>query len=455
MLQLTLHHIISDGWSQGVMLGELSALYGAFSQGLPSPLAPLPIQYADYALWQRSWLQGEVLEGQVRYWKERLAGAAPSLELPTDRPRPAVASYRGGVVPFGFSAELSASLQQLGRTQGATLYMVLLAAFQVLLSRWSGQKDILVGSPIAGRTHRETEALIGFFVNTLVLRTDLSANPTFEQLLDQVKRTTLDAYAHQDLPFEKLVETLQPVRDLSRQPVFQVNFTFQNLPQQAEGSALHFRDIQLSGIGSERVTAKFDLTLFLEETAAGPRGAFEYATDLFERETIERLVGSFETLLRGIVERGEERVSSLPLLSEAERDQLLVQWNRTEREYPQDRCIHELFAEQAARTPQGIALQYEEQSLSYAELEARANQLAHYLRSLGVGPDVIVGLCVERSIEMVVGLLGILKAGGAYLPLDPEYPPERLAFMLEDAQAPLWWSTNAALVAASPSLAVV
>ena len=259
--------------------------------------------------------------------------------------------------------------------------MVLLAAFQVLLSRWSGQKDILVGSPIAGRTHRETEALIGFFVNTLVMRSDLSADPSFKALLEEVRQNTLSAYAHQDVPFEKLVETLQPARDLSRQPVFQVNFTFQNLPQQAEGSALHFRDIQLSGIGGERVTAKFDLTLFMEETAAGLRGAFEYATDLFDRQTIERLVVSFETLLKGIIERGEERVSSLPLLSEAERDQLLVQWNRTQREYPQDRCIHELFAEQAARTPQGIALQYEEQSLSYAELEARANQLAHYLRS--------------------------------------------------------------------------
>jgi amino acid adenylation domain-containing protein len=337
------------------------------------------------------------------------------------------------VVPFALSEPLSEGLQELGRRSGATLYMVLLAGFQVLLSRWSGQKDIVVGSPIAGRTHRDTEGLIGFFVNTLAMRGDLSANPRFEELLAQVKRTTLEAYAHQDLPFEKLVEELQPVRDLSRQPICQVNFTFQNQPRES----FELPDVRWSGLSGGHVTAKLDLTLFISETPSGLCGAIEYATDLFDRQTIQRLSGHFETLLGGIVADPEQRVAELPLLSVAERERLLVQWNATEAPYKWGRCLHELLAEQATRTPQAAALVFGDQQLSYGQLEERSNQLAHHLVSLGVGPDVIVGLCVERSLEMVVGLLGILKAGGAYLPLDPQYPAQRLAHMLQDAQVPV------------------
>ena len=359
-----------------------------------------------------------------------MAGAPPSLELPTDRVRPAVASFKGGAVTFALSEQLSLGLQELSRREGVTLYMVLLAAFQVLLSRWSGQKDIVVGSPIAGRTHRETEGLIGFFVNTLAMRADLSANPTFREFLGQVKETTLGAYAHQDLPFEKLVEELQPVRDLSRQPIYQVSFVLQNQPREA----LELPGLRLRGWGGEQTTSKFDLTLTVFETPVGLRGVFEYATDLFERQTIERLADHFERLLEGIVADAQRRCGDLPLLSAAERQQLLVEWNATQTEYPHQSTLAELFAEQAARTPEAVALVYADQQVRYGELDRRANQLAHDLRALGIGPDVIVGLCLERSVELVIGLLGILKAGGAYLPLDPDYPPERLQFMLQDAQ---------------------
>jgi pristinamycin I synthase-3/4 len=324
-------------------------------------------------------------------------------------------------------------LQDLGRREGVTQYMLLLAAFQVLLSRWSGQKDIVVGTPIAGRTYRETEGLIGFFLNTLVMRTDLSVDPPFVELLGQVREATLGAYAHQDIPFEKLVEELHPVRDLGRQPLFQVLFALQNLPPES----FELPGLRLQPVGGTHVMAKFDLSLYLQETPSGLRGAFQYATDLFDRETIERLAGHFETLLGGIVADPGRRTGDLPLLNAAERHRLLVEWNATQADYPHEHCLHELFAQQAARTPDAVAVVYEDRELSYAELERRSNQLGRHLRALGVGPDVTVGVCVERSPELVIGLLGILKAGGAYLPLDPEYPPERLAFMLEDANAPV------------------
>ena len=431
---MTMHHIASDGWSQEILIRELSLLYAAFVAGRGSPLGDLPVQYADYTLWQRDWLRGETLARQVGYWKERLAGAPAALDLPTDRSRPAVASHRGAAVhQFALSRELSTGLGELSRREGATLYMVLLAAFAMLLGRWSGQSDIVIGTPIAGRTHRQTEGLIGFFVNTLALRTDLSGDPSFRALLGRVKETALGAYAHQDLPFEKLVEALQPVRDLSRQPVFQVLLALQNVPQEQ----LLLPGLRLQRLAEEQVTAKFDLSLYLFETASGLQGSFEYATDLFDGSTIERLADQFERLLQGIAAAPDRRLSSYALLSDAERHQLVKAWNATAAEYPREACVHDLFAEQAARTPEAIALVYEDEQLSYGELDRRSNQMAHHLRGLGVGPEVVVGLCVERSAAMVIGLLGILKAGGAYLPLDPGYPPARLAYMLRDAKAPV------------------
>jgi len=369
----------------------------------------------------------------VQYWKRQLEGAPPSLELPTDRPHPPVQSFKGAVSPFALSAELSRGLQDLASRCGATLYMVLLAAFQVLLSRWSGQKDIVVGSPIAGRTHRETEGLIGLFVNTLVMRSDLSGNPTFTELLAQTKETTLGAYEHQDIPFEKLVDEMQPARDLSRQPIYQVNFTFQNLPAESLLVPVE-RGLRTRFLGVGHVTAKVDLGLYVQEAGSGLQGALEYATDLFDRPTIEGLAGSFRTLLAGIMAHPEQRVAALPLLSHVERHRLLVEWNATESQSANAGIVCDLIAEQVARAPHAAALEFGGKTLTYAELDSRSNQLAHYLQSVGVGPDVIVGFCVERSLEMVVGLLGIWKAGGAYLPIDRQSPPERLAFMLDDAR---------------------
>ncbi|MGH3582238.1 MAG: non-ribosomal peptide synthetase, partial [Mycobacterium sp.] len=446
---VTLHHIVSDGWSMGVLVEELVSLYGAYVRGENSPLAELAVQYADYALWQRSWLQGEVLERQVGYWRNRLSGAPAALELPTDRPRPAVASHAGGSVPVRLPAVLKDRLMELGRREGATLYMVLLAAYQALLKAYSGQDDIVVGSPIAGRRRQELEGLIGFFVNTLVLRTDLSGDPTFRELLGRVKETALGAYAHQDLPFEKLVEELRPVRDLSRQPVFQAVLALQNAPM----GALEAPGLTLRPAGGAQVTSQFDLSLFVWETADGLQGYLEYATDLFERSTIERLSGHLEVLLDGIVADPGRRLSALPVLGAAERRLVVEEWNATQAAYPAERCVHELFAEQAARTPDAVAVVFEDDRLTYGELEARSNQLAHHLRELGVGCETIVALCVERSLEMVVGLLGILKAGGTYLPLDPDYPAERLAYMLGDAGVRVLL-TQAGLAGRLPATAV-
>jgi amino acid adenylation domain-containing protein len=430
---VTMHHIVSDGWSIGVLFGELAALYQAYVQDRPSPLPELAIQYADYAIWQRGWLQGATLERQVGYWTDRLHRAPAALDLPTDRARPAAQSFAGGTVAFALPRNLSAKLTELGRRESATLYMVLLAAYQLLLKRYSGQDDIVVGSPIAGRSRQELEGLIGLFVNTLAMRTDLSGDSTFRELLRRVKEVALGAYAHQDLPFEKLVEELHPVRDLSRQSVFQVSLALQNTPQEA----LKLPMLTLRPVAGDHRTSHFDLTLFVQETDAGLRGTAEYATDLFDRETVERLLGHFEVLLEGIVADPERRLSELSLLGEAERHRLLEEWNDTAADYPRDKCLHELFGEQASRAPDAVAVIHEDERLTYAELDHRANRLAHHLRGLGVGPEVVVGLCVERSLEMVVGLLGVLKAGGAYLPLDPDYPAERLAYMVSDARVPV------------------
>jgi amino acid adenylation domain-containing protein len=429
VLLLVTHHIASDGWSSGILSRELATLYQAFSQGEANPLPELPIQYADYAVWQRNWLQGEVLQTQLSYWKQQLT-EVPALVLPTDRPRPAIQSYRGTKQSCVFSKALSERLQALSRNEGVTLFMTLLATFQTLLHRYTGQEDIVVGSPIAGRTRPETEGLIGFFVNMLVLRNDLSGNPTFRELMNRVRKTALEAYEHQDIPFEKLVEELHPDRDLSRSPLFQVMLTHQNVPRQTR----QLPDLTVSPVEINNETAKFDLSLYTWEMPEGLKATLEYNTDLFNDTTISRMLGHFHTLLQGIVANPEQRLSDLPILTEAERQQLLVDWNDSKRDYPKDKCIHELIEEQVERSPDAVAIVFEEKQLTYRELNLRANQLAHYLQQLSVGPEVIVGICMERSLEMLVAVLAVLKAGGAYVPLDPSYPKERLAFMLEDAE---------------------
>jgi amino acid adenylation domain-containing protein len=433
VLLATMHHITGDGWSLGVLIRELTTLYEAFSDGRPSPLPDLSIQYADYAHWQRGWLQGEVLAKQLSYWKQQMAGAPPVLELPTDYPRPKGQSFRGAQQSIEFSERLSAQLQQLSRREGVTLFMTLLAVWQILLSRYSGQQDIVAGSPTANRNHSETESLIGFFVNTLVLRTDLSGDPRFVELLRRVREVALGAYAHQDVPFEKLVEELQPERDLSRSPLFQVMLVLQNAPQTTVQIT---SDLQVGEISLENQTEKFDLTLTMSETPEGRlQSVWGYNPDLFAKSTIERMMAHFEMLLESVVTNPEQHLSELALLTAEEREQTLVDWNDTAVEYPREKLLHQLFEEQVTRTPEAVVIAYEGEQLSYRELNERANHLAHYLQSLGVGPEVLVGICVERSIEMMVGLLGILKAGGAYVPIDPTYPPERLSFMLADCRA--------------------
>ena len=425
------HHIVCDGWSVGVLVKEIAALYEAFSRGGVSPLPELRIQYADFAVWQREWLRGEALEQQLSYWRTQLSGAPPVLELPTDRPRPAVQTYRGASHSFHVSTEVSAGLKALSRSEGATLFMTLLAAFKVLLSRYSGQTDIVVGTPIAGRNRVELEPLIGFFVNTLVLRTQVSPAAKFSQLLESVREACLGAYAHQDVPFEKLVEELQPERDMSRGPLFQVMFILQNMPEVA--ATLNELELRVEAIPD--TTAKFDLSLEMIETNTRLEGAIKYNTDLFDAATVERMGQHFQQLLQGIVARPDTELSRLPLLTEAEIEQQLIEWNDSGVEYPRNLTLHQLFESQADATPDAIALVYEDEQLTYRQLNERANALAEQLRQFGVGPETVVAVCFERSLNLVVSLFAILKAGGAYLPLDPAYPRERLRFMLEDARA--------------------
>ncbi len=437
VLLLGMHHIASDGWSMDILFHELSALYAAYRAGGESPLPELPGQYADYAVWQREQLAGDALDRQLAYWRERLAGAPELLELPTDRPRPAVQTFRGATVPAAFSGPVLERLQALGRSEGATLYMVVLAAFQVLLSRYSGSEDVVVGSPVAGRTRKEVEALIGFFVNTLVLRTDLSGDPSFREVLRRVRATTLGAYEHQEVPFERLVAELQPERSLSHAPLFQVAFALEETGGGEGALAGLLPGLEVSAVEAERAIAKFDLYLALSATGQGLRGELNYSTDLFERSTIERMLGHLERVLEQAAADADARLSRLELLGEAERALVLEAWNRTEAEYPADRCIHELFEAQAARTPEAVAVRFEEDSLTYRELNERANQLAHSLRRRGVGPEVRVGICLQRGLETVVSILAVLKAGGAYVPLDPAYPAERIAYMLADSGVPV------------------
>ena len=435
LFSLTMHHIIGDGWSMDVFYRELTVLYEAFSAGQPSPLSELPIQYADFAAWQRQYLTGEVLERQLAYWRRQLADL-PALHLLTDHQRPAVQSFRGASSPFTIGRRVQAALQTLCQREVATPFMVLLTAFQVLLSRYTGQDDIVVGSPIANRNRAELESLIGFFVNMLVVRTNLSEELTFREALQRVREVCLGAYAHQDLPFEKLVEELQPERDSSRNPLFQVIFQFFNLPgtyvRQEEPEEPTAEPSAVS-LDVENTTAKFDLRLDLWDTDEGIGGQVEYCRDLFEVATIERMVTHYHTLLESIVDNPDQLISELRLLTEAERRQLLVEWNRTDTDYPREECIQQLFEAQVERRGDAVAVVFGGQELSYKELNRRANQVAHHLRSLGVGPEVMVGVCMERAVEMVVGVLGVLKAGGAYVPLDPQYPKERLSFMIKDA----------------------
>jgi amino acid adenylation domain-containing protein len=429
LLLLSMHHIISDGWSRGILMRELAALYNAFGRGEPSPLTDLRVQYADFAIWQRQWLIGEVLEKQLEYWRGQLTGVT-ALELPSEKARPAVQSFRGAMLPFSLPKEVGEKLRKLSRREGATLFMVLLAAFKVLLYRYTGQTDVVVGTPIANRERLEIEPLIGFFINTLALRTRIDPESTFRELLRAERDVTLMAYAHQDVPFEKLVEELQPERDMSRQPLFQIMFTLEN----ATAERLEVDDLNLRGEAAPGRTSKFDLTLTIEENDQGElTAALEYSTDLFAAEAIEQMAEHFTVLLEGIVADPERQISRLPLLPAGLERRLLFDWNATEAEFPQDKCVHHLIEDQAERKPHALALIFDDRQVTYAELNTRAAEFALLLQSFGVGPEVRVGLLAERSVEMMIGLLAILKAGGAYVPLDPQYPRERLSYMLADA----------------------
>jgi amino acid adenylation domain-containing protein len=429
-LFLNLHHTISDGWSMGILKNELSVLYQDFRAGRSPSLAPLPIQYIDFARWQRDWLQGEVLARQVNYWKNQLANIPPVLNLPTDKPRPAIQTFTGKQHKIQLSSELTQKLKQLSQKLGATLFMSVLTAFSILLSRYSHQLDIVIGSPISNRNHQEIESLIGLFANTLALRIDLQHNPSFQELLTKVREVCLDAYSYQDLPIERLVKKLQPERSLSHNPIFQTVFSLENIPN----PIIELADLTITQFNIDPQTSKFDLTLALVETPAGLGGYWEYNTDLFEDATIERMSCHFQTLLKVIVADSTQSIAQLPLLTAPGKQQLLIDWNDTKIVHGDDKCIHQLFEDQVTKTPTQIAVVFEGQALTYQELDRRANQLAHHLQSLGVKPEVLVGICVDRSLDTIVGLLGILKSGGAYIPLDPAYPSERLAFMLQDSQ---------------------
>ena len=428
-----IHHIIIDGWSKGILFKELSSFYQALLSNSTASLPKLPIQYADFAVWQRQWLQGEVLANQLNYWKKQLAAAPPLLELPTDKPRPPIPSFRGSSICFKIDSDVTEKLKSLSQKSGVTLFMTLLATLNTLLFRYSSQKDILVGTPTANRNRQEIEPLIGFFVNTLVMRNSLEGNLSFSELLQQVRNVVLESYANQDVPFEQVVDGLQIERSLSYNPLFQVMFALQNTPL----TALDIPGLRVKSMAVENVRVKFDLTLILEEieTDQGTylEGYWEYNGDLYTAERITRLMGHFQTLLKGIVKNPQQKVGELPLLTDPEKQQILVEWNQTQVPYQDHQCIHQLFEEQVAKNPDAVAVIYEQECLTYQQLNQKANQLAHYLQSLGIKTEELVGVCVERSPLIIIGILGILKAGAAYLPLDPSYPPNRLIYMVEDS----------------------
>ena len=428
---LNVHHIVYDGWSRGVFLSELRTIYEAHAAGQPSPLPELEVQYLDFALWQREWLQGAVLDAQLGYWRDRLAGAPP-LDLVTDRPRPALRTYNGDTEPVRLSKELAGSLTRLAQREGGTLFVALTATFKALLHGYTGQEDLAIGTLIAGRTRPEIEPLIGFFANTLALRTDLSGDPSFRNLVKREREVALGAYAHQDLPFEKLVEVIQPERDLARTPVFQTMLILLNAP----GGGLELTGLQIEQVPVDSRTSNMEMTLYMIEGAEGLDGYLEYNTDLFDTATVQRFLGHFQALAAGVAADPDRPLSELPWLPDSERRQLLVDWNDTAAEVPPV-CLHDLFSAQVFRTPEAPAVDFEGETLSYSELEGRANRLAWHLRRQGVGPEVLVGLAMERSFDLLVGVLAVLKAGGAYVPLDPEYPQERLAFMMSQARIPV------------------
>jgi len=431
-LVVNIHHIVMDGWSKGLMLQELMDLYEAFSQGKPSPLKELPVQYTDYVYWHHEWMQGKLYESQLAYWREKLAGAPPMLEMPTDFPRPGIPSGKGSLEPFSLSQHKLQALNDLARQENATFFMLMMAAYNTLLFRYGGQEDILVGTPIAGRPRLELENLIGLFVNTLVIRTDLSGEPTFKTLLGRVRATALQAYSHQDIPFEKLVEELNPQRNLSIAPLFQVMFQLQNAPMPpARISGLTITPIQID-TGYSQV----DLSLTLWEEQGIMKGTFEYNTDLFTPLFIKRMIAHFQALLTGITTDVNQAISLLPMMSQEEKHQLVVAWNDTAADYPQQSCIYELFASCVEKYPDEEAVIFAEQRLTYERLNRQANRLAHLLQKMSIGPETLVGICMENSLALIVGIIGILKAGGAYIPMDPAYPDERLMTILKDAQPP-------------------
>ncbi len=429
VLLITQHHIVTDGWSVGVMVQEVQALYTAFTGGGADPLPPLAIQYADYAAWQRGWLQGEVLQAQLDFWRAHLGGAPALLELPLDFARPAAQSYAGALVPVSFTPALSNALRAYAQRSGTTLFMVLMAGWATVLAKLSGQYDLVIGAPIANRQRAEVENLIGFFVNTLALRVHLKDNPTLAELLAQLRDTTLQAYAYQDLPFEQVVEAVNPVRSMSHPPVFQVSLTLNNMPN---NGAVTLPQLRLEPVDTTHHAAKVDLSLLLAESDERIEGSLVYASDLFAGATIERWFGHLHSVLEALVENDQLRVADVSLLSAPQRHQLLEQFNASQRPYPADELMHRMFEAQAAVSPEAPALLFNDQCVSYEQLNRRANQLAHHLIALGIGPDQRVAICVERGPDMLVAMLGTMKAGGAYVPLDPSYPLERLAYMLED-----------------------
>lgn len=433
VLMLTMHHIISDGWSLGILFREMAAIYAAFCRGEASSLPELPIQFADFVLWEREQVSGATLEKSLAYWKKQLGGTLPVLELPVDHPRTVAPMSRGAAQTVMLPRPLTNALKALGQQEGATLFMTLLAAFQVMLHRWTGQEDIVVGSVVAGRRKVELEKLIGFFVNTLVFRGDLTGSPSFRELLGRVRETSLAALAHQDMPFDRLVKELRPDRTASRNPLFQVMFVLQNAPM----APSDMPRLALEPIDVDTGTTKFDLTLSMMEMPQGLRASFEYNADLFEPATIARMLGCFQTLLEGIIAQPEQKISKLPLLTPAERHHLLSGLNQTRTDFPREKTVVELFEEQVAARPDATAVTFKGSELTYRALDRQASELAAQLRQMGVKPDTLVGVCLERSVELIVALVAILKAGGAYVSLDPAYPQERLTFMLEDTRTPV------------------
>ncbi len=427
------HHSVFDGSSTGLLLGELATIYDAFAAGEDSPLADVPVQYADYAIWQRAQLTDGELDRLRTYWRGQLCGDLPILQMPTDHARPPRQSYRGSTESIELPATLAGSLTELGRKDGATLFMVLLAAFNVLLHRYTSQEEFVIGTPINGRNRTEVESAIGFFVNTLALRTDLSGQPSFRELLERVKQTCLGAYSHQELPFERLVQELDIKRDLSRTPLFQTMFAYQDTTNRD----IQSKDLTLTAMRVDTEMSRTDFSCWVTQTDTGLSVALEYCTDLFEHSTIVQLMRHYENLLREIVADQERPIGTLPMLSADERERLLLEWNATETPYPEQTRLHELFEAQSVRSPDAVAVICEDRELSYNELNQRANQVAHHLRKTGVETGTLVGICVDRSVEMLVGLLAILKAGGAFVPLDPDFPEERLSYMLADAEIPV------------------